>query len=64
MLTGKNVNAANELQTIIGSHHPGDEISLKVFRDGKTFDKSVILKPRDEQTNQTAENLDTKNNPK
>jgi serine protease Do len=60
---GKNVNAANELQTIIGSHHPGDEVSLKVFRDGKTFDKSVILKPRDEQTNQTAENPTPKNNP-
>ncbi|MEO8209559.1 MAG: Do family serine endopeptidase [bacterium] len=53
---GKAVNAANELQTIIGSHHPGDEVALKVFRDGNTIDKSVKLKPRDESTNQTTEN--------
>lgn len=59
---GKEVNAANELQTIIGSHHPGDEVSLKVFRDGKSFDKSVILKPRDEKTNQIAENTSPNNN--
>lgn len=53
---GKDVNAANELQTIIGSHHPGDQVSLKVYRDGNTFDKSVTLKPRDENANQTAQN--------
>lgn len=59
---GKEVNAANELQTIIGSHHPGDEVSLKVFRDGKTIDKTVKLKPRDEKANQTAENTTPKEN--
>ncbi|MDQ3019156.1 MAG: Do family serine endopeptidase [Bacteroidota bacterium] len=53
---GKEVNAANELQTIIGSHHPGDEVALKVFRDGNTIDKTVKLKPREENANQTAEN--------
>jgi serine protease Do len=53
---GKDVNAANELQTIIGSHHPGDEVALKIFRDGKTLDKNVKLKPRDEKANQTAQN--------
>lgn len=57
---GKDVNAANELQTIIGSHHPGDEVSLKIFRDGNNIDKSVKLKPRDEKSNQTAQNTNPK----
>jgi serine protease Do len=45
---GNEVNAANQLQTIIGSKQPGDEVRLKVFRDGKTIDKNVRLKPREE----------------
>jgi len=48
---GKNVNAANELQTIIGQKRPGDVAQLKVFRDGKTMDVAVTLKPRDENQN-------------
>lgn len=59
---GKEVNAANELQTIIGSHHPGDEVSLKVYRDGKTIDKTVILKPKVENSNQVAENTKPNDN--
>lgn len=53
---GKPVNAANELQTIIGSHRPGESVSVKIFRDGNTMDKSVTLKPRDESANNTAQN--------
>lgn len=45
---GKNVDAANELQTIVGSHHPGDVVKLTLFRDGKNIEKDVTLKPRDE----------------
>lgn len=45
---GKDVNAANELQTIIGSKRPGETAQLVVFRDGKTMDFSVKLKPRTE----------------
>ena len=45
-IDGKEVNAANELQAIIGSHHPGDEVNLTIFRDGSTFEKKVKLKPR------------------
>ena len=48
---GKNVNAANELQTIIGQKRPGETASLKVFRDGKSMDMSVTLKARDENQN-------------
>lgn len=45
---GKDVNAANELQTIIGSKRPGETAKLVVYRDGKTMDFSVKLKPRTE----------------
>jgi serine protease Do len=44
---GKEVNAANQLQTIIGSHKPGEQVTLSVFRDGKTISIPVKLKPRD-----------------
>ena len=60
---GKEVNAANELQTIIGSHHPDDQVALKVFRDGKIIEKMVTLKPRDEKSTQTAENTTPRNSP-
>lgn len=43
---GKEVNAANQLQTIIGSKHPGDEVTLTIFRDGTTMEKKVKLKPK------------------
>ena len=43
---GKDVNAANELQTIIGSKRPGETALLVVFREGKTMDVSVKLKPK------------------
>ncbi len=45
---GKDVNAANELQTIIGSKRPGETAKLIVFREGKTLDFDVKLKPRTE----------------
>jgi serine protease Do len=45
---GHDVFQPNELQTIIAQHHPGDLVALKVFRDGKTFDKSVELRARED----------------
>jgi serine protease Do len=42
----KEVNAANQLQTLIGAKKPGEEVSLVVFRDGKSFTQKVVLKPR------------------
>ncbi len=54
---GKEVNAANELQAIIGSKRPGDVVKLTVFRDGKTFDREVTLKPRADEENQAVQNM-------
>ncbi|MBK9333726.1 MAG: Do family serine endopeptidase [Ignavibacteria bacterium] len=60
-VNSKEVNAANELQTIIGSQRPGDIVDLKIFRDGNEIDKKVTLKPRSESSNQTAQNTTPKN---
>jgi serine protease Do len=45
---GKEVTKPNELQSHIAQRHAGDEVTLKIFRDGKTFDKKVVLKQRKE----------------
>lgn len=59
---GNDVNAANQLQAIIGSKHPGEVVKLSIFREGKTFDKEVTLKPRtDENQNQAIQNMNRDN---
>ena len=45
-IDGREVNKNNELQSYIATRHPGDVVTLKVFRDGKIFDKKVTLRPR------------------
>jgi serine protease Do len=52
----KEVNAPNELQVIIGSHHPGESVKIVVFRDGKTIDKEITLKPKTEDSQNTVLN--------
>jgi serine protease Do len=52
----KEVNAANQLQTIIGSKKPGDEVTLSIYRDGKTFNQKVKLKPRAEDSSLSQNN--------
>ncbi|MEE9288060.1 MAG: Do family serine endopeptidase [Bacteroidota bacterium] len=47
MVDGKKVNAANELQSLIATRHPGDVVMLKIYRDGKKTTKEVILKARE-----------------
>lgn len=49
MVDGREVNAANELQTLIATRHPGDAVLLKVYRDGKSFDKKVTLQTREDE---------------
>lgn len=53
---GKEVNASNELQVIINSKRPGDIAKLTIFRDGKTIEKDVTLKPRAEEEKQVSTN--------
>jgi serine protease Do len=48
-IDGKEVNEANELQSYVATHHPGDQVLLKIFREGKVIDKTVTLRPREEE---------------
>ncbi len=47
---GQKVNTSNHLQSIVARRRAGEEVKLKVLRDGATFEKSVPLKPRDERS--------------
>lgn len=53
-IDGREVNEANELQGMIALRHAGDEVTLKIFRDGREIEKKVRLKPR-EDTEETAD---------
>jgi serine protease Do len=46
-IDGRETNAPNELQSYIATKHIGDDVALKVYRDGKTLEKKVALKARD-----------------
>jgi serine protease Do len=46
---GKEVDAPADLQTYVARKHPGDQVVLKVFRDGKTIEKKVTLRPRSDE---------------
>ena len=55
---GREVNEANQLQGIIGLHHAGDQVTLKIWRDGKEIDKLVKLKPRPDLSEKTETEAD------
>lgn len=46
---GKEVNSSNQLQTLVAAHYPGEVVKLKIYREGKTLEKQVKLKMRDEE---------------
>ena len=43
---GREVNTANQLQTLIASHYPGESVTVKVWRNKRAMEKKVVLKPR------------------
>jgi serine protease Do len=43
---GQETNESNQLQGLIALHHAGDNVTLKIWRDGKEIDKNVKLRPR------------------
>jgi serine protease Do len=51
---GKEVNTSNQLQTIVASHYPGESVTLKVYRAGKSMEKKVVLKSRDSAEEEVA----------
>ncbi len=46
-VNGKEVNQPNTLQALIGTHNPGDEVELELWRDGKQIDMTVELQGQD-----------------
>ncbi len=54
---GQATDEANELQALIGMHHAGDHVTLKIWRNGQEMEKTVTLKPRsDLADNSSSEN--------
>ncbi|MFM8568060.1 MAG: PDZ domain-containing protein, partial [Candidatus Kapaibacterium sp.] len=46
-LNGTPLSSSNQLQSLVVIRKPGERIKLKVFRDGKTIMKDVVLQARD-----------------
>lgn len=49
-IDGRDVNQPNELQSYIASKSAGTNVTLKIFRDGKEFDRKITLKSRDDES--------------
>ncbi|HMN49323.1 MAG TPA: Do family serine endopeptidase [Ignavibacteriaceae bacterium] len=47
-IDGKELNKPNELQGYIASKSAGTTVTLKIFRDGKEFERKITLKTRKE----------------
>ena len=45
-LNGQKIDAEHTLGSLIQQHQVGDEVALKIFRDGKEFDVKVKLEER------------------
>ncbi len=52
-IDGKEVYKPNDLQSYVASKHAGDKVRLKIFRNGKTFEKEITLRPRKEDETDT-----------
>lgn len=52
-IDGKEVNKPNDLQSYVASKHAGNKVKLKIFRNGKTFEKEITLRPRKEDETDT-----------
>jgi len=46
---GQKISHANQLQTLVASKQPGDKVDIEIMRDGKTEDKTVTLKERNNE---------------
>lgn len=57
----KLVDLPNQLQSYIATRRAGDEVNLEIYRDGKTINRLVVLKARDEGTAvEIADNMNKK----
>jgi len=47
-IDGRDVYKPNDLQSYVASKNAGDKVKLKIFRNGKTFEREITLRPRKE----------------
>lgn len=57
------VGSSSELQEIIGTYRPGDEVRVKVLRDGDAMTLKVVLRDREGRTELGAARTDTEEAP-
>ncbi len=50
-IDGKDLNKPNELQGYVASKSAGSTVTLRIFREGKEFDRKITLKPRNDEEN-------------
>jgi serine protease Do len=50
-IDGREIDAPNQLQSYVAAQTAGTTVKLNIFRDGKTLDKEVTLKARDDDKN-------------
>ena len=55
---GKSVKAPNELQSMIAGRHPGEKVTLQIWRNKSTIEKNVTLKARSDKASLVASNGD------
>lgn len=60
---GKEVNSPNQLQTLVAAKYPGESVALKIYRDGKTIEKKVVLKAREDEEDTIVSAKDSKKEP-
>jgi len=46
-IDGKVINSVSQLMESVGQHNPGDKISVMITRGGKTLEKEVLLKNKE-----------------
>jgi len=63
-IDGREVNKANELQSYVASLSAGTKVNLTIFRDGKTIERNVTLKARDDENNIESADASKKEEPK
>ena len=57
---GKIVNQPNELQGYVATKRAGDEVTLTLYRDGDTIERTVKLKARNSDSDETVVSNDEK----
>ncbi len=55
---GKEVNTPQALQTTVATRHPGEIVTIKIWRNKKEIEKKVKLGSRDDDSETIADNLD------